>query len=110
MTPDAQNKLELITGIPVSNQALSLYNAEEDIQPAATLEDDSRLLGYHSARDWQFLKVCPHSIGPSVSQITACIQVADTNPSATFTGKLSDVSQVEKFELSEEAYAQRNGN
>lgn len=38
------------------------------------------------------------------------IQITDTNPSATFTGQLSDVSQVEKFELSEEAYAQRNGN
>ena len=39
-----------------------------------------------------------------------CIQIADTNPSVTFTGQLSDVSQVEKFELSEEAYAQRNGS
>ena len=39
-----------------------------------------------------------------------CLQIADTNPSVTFTGQLSDVSQVEKFELSEEAYAQRNGN
>lgn len=38
------------------------------------------------------------------------IKITDTNPSVTFTGQLSDVSQVEKFELSEEAYAQRNGN
>ena len=38
------------------------------------------------------------------------IQIVDTDPSITFTGQLSDVSQVEKFELSEEAYAQRNGN
>ena len=59
----AQNKLELVTGIPVSNQALSLYNAEEDTQPVATLDDDDRLLGYYNARDWQFLKVCPHSCG-----------------------------------------------
>ena len=44
------------------------------------------------------------------SPTTACIQIADTNPSITFTGQLSDVSQVEKFELSEEAYAQRSGN
>jgi len=85
-----KNKLELVTGIPVSNQALSLYNSEEDTEPVATLGDDSRPLGYYSARDWQFLKV------------------TDTNPSVTFTGQLSDVSQVEKFELSEEAYAQRN--
>jgi len=47
-------------------------------------------LGYYSVRDWQFLRI------------------ADTNPSVTFTGQLSDVSQVEKFELSGEAYAQRN--
>jgi tubulin-folding cofactor B len=60
LIPDIQNKLELITGIPVSNQALSLYNSEEDAQPAATLEDDSRPLGYYSARDWQFLKVHSH--------------------------------------------------
>ena len=55
-----QNKLELVTGIPVSNQALSLCNSEEDTEPVATLEDDSRPLGYYSARDWQFLKVRSH--------------------------------------------------
>ena len=44
-----------------------------------------------------------------ISPITTSIQIADTNPSISFTGQLSDVSQVEKFELSEEAYAQRNG-
>jgi len=57
----AQNKLELVTGIPVSNQALSLYNAEEDTQPAASLDDDDRLLGYYGVRDWQFLRVCSYS-------------------------------------------------
>ncbi|KAF9646315.1 hypothetical protein BDM02DRAFT_3171848 [Thelephora ganbajun] len=89
-TSQLKNKLELITGIPVSNQALSLYNSEEDAQPVAILDDDNRPLGYYGARDWQFLKII------------------DTNPSVTLTGQLSDVSQVEKFELSEEAYAQRN--
>jgi len=44
------------------------------------------------------------------SPITTYNQIADTNPSVTFTGQLSDVSQVEKFELSAEAYAQRSGN
>ena len=106
-----QNKLELVTGIPVSNQVLSLYNAEEDKQPVATLEDDSKPLGYYGVRDWQFLKVCSHFILVHyASPMTAGVQISDTNPSATFTGQLTDVSQVEKFELSEEAYAQRNGN
>ena len=33
----------------------------------------------------------------------------DTNPSTSFTGQLTDVSQVEKFELTEDEYAQRQG-
>lgn len=33
----------------------------------------------------------------------------DTNPSTSFTGQLTDVSQVEKFELTENEYAQRQG-
>jgi tubulin-folding cofactor B len=35
--------------------------------------------------------------------------VDDTNPSTSFTGQLTDVTQVEKFELSESAYAERTG-
>ena len=33
----------------------------------------------------------------------------DKNPSATFTGQLTDVTQVEKFELTEGEYAKRQG-
>ena len=33
----------------------------------------------------------------------------DKNPSATFTGQLTDVAQVEKFELTESEYAKRQG-
>ena len=36
-------------------------------------------------------------------------QVEDTNPSATFTGQLTDYSGVDKFELTEEQYAARQG-
>jgi tubulin-specific chaperone B len=36
-------------------------------------------------------------------------QVGDTNPSTSFTGQLTDVSQVDKFELTDQDYAQRNG-
>ena len=34
----------------------------------------------------------------------------DKNPSATFTGQLTDVAQVEKFELTESEYAKRQGS
>lgn len=36
-------------------------------------------------------------------------QVTDLNPAASFTGQLWDVSEVEKFELSPEEYAKRQG-
>jgi len=84
-----KSKLELFTGIPVQNQRILLLNNEQDTDPVQVLDDDSRPLGYYSIRDWQVLKVI------------------DTNPSTSFTGQLTDTSQVEKFELSEEAYAQR---
>ena len=75
LTPDVlslQNKLELITGIPVSNQALSLYNGEEDSQPVAALEDGGRPLGFYGARDWQFLKVLLIQMSRTASIVT-CI-------------------------------------
>ncbi|KAG1799591.1 CAP Gly-rich domain-containing protein [Suillus variegatus] len=73
-------KLELITGIPVQNQKILSF---------AQLDDDAKPLGYYGVRDFQTIKII------------------DTNPSTSFTGQLSDVSQVEKFELSDDAYAQR---
>jgi len=84
-----KGNLELITGIPAANQVLSLLNSESDPQVVATLDDESKLLGFYGLRDWQVLKV------------------EDTNPSTSFTGQLTDVSQVEKFELTEEEYAAR---
>ncbi|KAG6805376.1 hypothetical protein H0H92_015657, partial [Tricholoma furcatifolium] len=84
-----KNNLELITGIPSSNQIITLYNSESDPTPVATLSDDSKQLGFYSVRDYQVLKV------------------EDTNPSASFTGQLTDVSQVEKFELTAEEYSRR---
>jgi len=84
-----KNKLELITGIPVQNQAIFLLNTEGDTEPLAALDDDSRPIGFYGVRDLQVLKV------------------TDLNPATSFTGQLSDLSQVEKFELSEDAYAQR---
>ncbi|TFK48460.1 hypothetical protein OE88DRAFT_1634688 [Heliocybe sulcata] len=84
-----KGKLELITGIPVPNQAISVLNSETDAQAIGALDDDSKPLGFYGLRDYQVMNV------------------ADTNPSASFTGQLSDVSQVQKFELSESEYQKR---
>ncbi|KAI0766025.1 CAP Gly-rich domain-containing protein [Irpex lacteus] len=84
-----KNKLEFITGIPAKNQQIALYNTETDTEPLAILSDDSKPLGFYSVHEYQFLKVI------------------DTDPSTSFTGQLTDISQVEKFELTDEAYAQR---
>lgn len=83
-------KLEPITGIPAANQRLTLFNSEADSTPVAQLSDDSKQLGFYWLRDWQVIKV------------------EDTNPSSSLTGQLSDVSQVEKFEMSEAEYAKRS--
>ncbi|THH16685.1 hypothetical protein EW146_g3994 [Bondarzewia mesenterica] len=84
-----KGKLELITGIPVENQRIALFNSDIDVQPVSVLDDDQRPLGFYDIHDFQLLRV------------------EDTNPSVTFTGQLTDVSAVEKFELSDEQYAQR---
>ncbi|PPQ70843.1 hypothetical protein CVT24_001050 [Panaeolus cyanescens] len=85
-----KGKLELITGVPAANQSLALLDSEATQHVVAELSDDSKPLGFYGARDWQVIKV------------------TDTNPSTTFTGQLSDVSQVDKFEISEAEYAKRN--
>ena len=54
---NVQGKLELITGIPVSNQVLSLLNSQEDTRVVAELNDDSKPLEFYGLRDWQVIKV-----------------------------------------------------
>jgi len=84
-----KEKLHLITGIPVENQQLTIYNNDADLHPVRVLDEDQRPLGFYSPADFQVLKV------------------VDTNPSTTFTGQLTDLSGVEKFELTEDQYALR---
>lgn len=47
----------MITGVPVQNQSIALLNSDSDTEPIAVLDDDSKPLGFHGARDWQVLKV-----------------------------------------------------
>lgn len=96
-----------MTGIPVSNQIIKLYQNEDDTQPIAVLDDDSRPLGYYSVGSGQFLKV-NHSLSIG-RNVLIDGKVEDTNPSATLTGQFTDLSQVEKFELTKEEYEKRNG-
>ena len=53
----AQSKLELITGIPIQNQEISVLPSEDATQPLCVLADDSRPLGFYGVHDWQVLKV-----------------------------------------------------
>ncbi|KIY65793.1 hypothetical protein CYLTODRAFT_399892 [Cylindrobasidium torrendii FP15055 ss-10] len=88
-----KGKLELITGVPVSSQSLALYSTESDTTPIAELADDAKPLGFYGAQNMQMIK--------------ARRRVTDLNPSVSFTGQLTDTSQVDKFELTEEEYAAR---
>ncbi|KZT56857.1 hypothetical protein CALCODRAFT_496854 [Calocera cornea HHB12733] len=80
-------RLEHITGIPITSQKLVLCRTE-DGQQICELDDDARPLGFYSPADWMTL------------------QVVDLNPAGP-AGMYSDVSQVQKFELSDEEYAKR---
>jgi tubulin-specific chaperone B len=54
-------KLELITGIPVSNQLIQLLDREDDTNPVNLLSEDDRPLGYYGVRDMQVLNVSSSS-------------------------------------------------
>ncbi|KAF8336191.1 tubulin-folding cofactor B [Amanita rubescens] len=86
---DLKGKLEPVTGIPTANQIITLFDSESSSKAKAILNDDTKQLGFYGLHDWQVLKV------------------EDSNPSVSFTGQLSDTSQVEKFELSEAEYVKR---
>ncbi|KDQ19417.1 hypothetical protein BOTBODRAFT_153331 [Botryobasidium botryosum FD-172 SS1] len=87
---ELKSKLEFVTGIAVDAQVLSLYRSGGDPAPIRTLDDDARPLGYYGVADGMLIKI------------------HDINPSASLTGQFTDVSQVEKFEISEQEYAKRD--
>ncbi|KAI9319494.1 CAP Gly-rich domain-containing protein [Dichotomocladium elegans] len=79
-------KLEPITGIPIDSCKLSLYQGDLFIGP---IDDDSRLVGSYPIEDYMRL----HAV--------------DTNPHR-IKNQYTDVSLVEKFELTDEEYRKRN--
>ncbi|KAH7335456.1 CAP Gly-rich domain-containing protein [Rhizoctonia solani] len=85
-----KGKLESVTGIAPESQRLTVHRSvdEQDSTPLHILDDDSRPLGYYSLSDMMLLKV------------------ADTNTNS-LTGQFTDVSNVEKFELTDEEYQKR---
>lgn len=82
LVADLKGKLELITGCQAQWMALELYNEENAL--VSKLEDE-RMLGYYSPQDkWR-------------------LHVVDTNPTS-IKGEFEDLSKVEKYEMSEDAY------
>ncbi|KAL1936516.1 hypothetical protein VTP01DRAFT_650 [Rhizomucor pusillus] len=79
-------KLEPITGIPADTQQLNLYQGENLL---GTLDDESRMLGSYPVENFMRL------------------HVIDTNPNR-IKNQYTDVSLVEKFELTEEEYLKRS--
>ena len=73
----------------------------------ASLTDDSKKLGFYGLADWQVLKVRKFPLYTFLVKLIPKFKVIDTNPSASLTGQLTDVTQVDKFELTTEEYAQR---
>ncbi|KDN42599.1 hypothetical protein K437DRAFT_248876 [Tilletiaria anomala UBC 951] len=88
-----KGQLERITGVPPMDQVLSLHSARTDDPDVravliAQLQGDDKSLEDYGVREGMSIKV------------------QDTRP-APLANQFLDDSQVEKFELSEEAYAQR---
>ncbi|KAG8717539.1 hypothetical protein FRC08_007268 [Ceratobasidium sp. 394] len=85
-----KGKLESVTGIAPDFQRLTVHRSGDaaDAAPLHVLDDDSRPLGFYSLSDMMLLKV------------------ADTSANS-LAGQFTDVSAVEKFELTEEEYQKR---
>ncbi|TPX55706.1 hypothetical protein PhCBS80983_g05089 [Powellomyces hirtus] len=82
-----KERLEPITGVPVGTMKISLYTAQDQL--VGTLDDDEKMLGYYPVAD--FMRV----------------EVVDLNPRRT-KNAYNDVSQVEKFEITQEEYDKRS--
>ena len=86
---DVKVKISTHCGTPAGSQRLVLKDGG---QPIAHMDDDSKMLGYYSVESGME------------------IHIIDTDPFSQITTKaLEDVSQIEKYRMSDEAYEQRQG-
>ncbi|KAI9093012.1 CAP Gly-rich domain-containing protein [Phlyctochytrium arcticum] len=81
-----KERLEPITGVPVGSMKVLLYTSANEL--AATLSDEDKMLGYYPVDDFMRL------------------EVVDTNPRRR-RNEYTDVSQVEKFEITDTEYDKR---
>ncbi|KAJ9118556.1 hypothetical protein QFC22_003776 [Naganishia vaughanmartiniae] len=87
-------KLESITGIPYSSQVLYRFSSPDDVgkegAPGVVMQDDGRTLAEEGVTEWE------------------CISVTNINPNANPEGEFTDVSRVDKYEISQDEYEKRN--
>ncbi|KAM0787654.1 hypothetical protein ACM66B_003718 [Microbotryomycetes sp. NB124-2] len=86
------NKLETITGIPAASQQLSLCRIDSSSssnQTVAQLDDKDRTLDSYGIRDWMTIKV-------------------DSSDPTTSLAQFTDLSQVDKYEMSDRDYEARS--
>ncbi|KAI5475046.1 hypothetical protein MNV49_002071 [Pseudohyphozyma bogoriensis] len=90
---DLKSKLEIITGTPAQHQSLSLLKGSSGsaLQLVARLDDEARTLDEYGATEWMTIKV--DNLDPS---------------SQGLSGQFTDLSRVEKFELTNEEYEARS--
>ncbi|ORY44202.1 hypothetical protein BCR33DRAFT_697891 [Rhizoclosmatium globosum] len=82
-----KERLEPITGIPTSSMRLTLFSASDS--PLCQIDDDEKLLGFYPIDNF------------------CRIHATDSNPHRQ-KGAFTDVSQVKKFEITDEEYEKRN--
>ena len=85
-----KDKLVPITGISPQYQVLRVTRTPETEQVLAVLDDDSKTLSECNVPEW------------------SCLRVDNTDPNAR-PGEFTDLSAVDKFELTPEEYASRTG-
>lgn len=84
-----------------------MFRSSEQNELVASLDDENRTLENYGLQEWNVIKVCHPCLIP-LTDTTAQPQVDSSDPNAR-PGEFSDLSAVEKFELTPEEYEARSG-